>query len=241
MNNLLIYILVRIVKMKCEQTREHLVLHRQDARLTGTKRQEFLKHLRGCMKCQIEYEGLMHTATVLGNLEAPTPPPELIGNIQNKIREIHKQNQTAFFANPFSWIFNKVNLDLSPRLVNGVAVLCYMVVSAFLVKFAFFTDAPKQPLGLTAMEASRLVKPGQTSPSQLGSLKYNSVKEKQVLSTNVIGENKIGLSRPFIDIKSEEMWHTDTSNQNAETVDAPYPKTMSDKLTLFWNDIKTNL
>ena len=227
--------------MKCEQTREHLALHRQDSRLTGTKRQEFLKHLRGCENCQIEYEGLMHTATVLGNLEAPIPPPELLGNIQNKIREIHKQNQTAFFANPFSWFFNKINLDISPRFVNSVALICYLVVSVFIVKFAFFTDAPKQPLGLTAMEASRLVRPGQTSPSQLGSLKYNSVKTKQSLSISVIGKNAIDLSRPFVDSKSGEMWHTDTNNQDTETVDAPYLKTMNEKLTLFWSDIKTNL
>ena len=227
--------------MKCEQTREHLALHRQDSRLTGTKRQEFLKHLRGCENCQIEYEGLMHTATVLGNLEAPIPPPELLGNIQNKIREIHKQNRTAFFANPFSWFFNKINLDISPRFVNSVALICYLVVSVFIVKFAFFTDAPKQPLGLTAMEASRLIRPGQTSPSQLGSLKYHSVKTKQALSTGVIGENAIDLSRPFVDSKSGEMWHTDTNNQDTETVDAPYLKTMNEKLTLFWSDIKTNL
>ncbi len=227
--------------MKCEQTREHLVLHRQDSRLTGTKRQEFLKHLRGCENCQIEYEGLMHTATVLGNLEAPTPPPELLENIQNKIREIHRQNQTAFFANPFSWFFNKINLDISPRFVNSVALLCYLVVSAFLVKFAFFTDAPKQPLGLTAMEASRLVRPGQTSPSRLGSVKFDSTKVTKTPSTEVITENSVNLSRPFIGIKSDEMWHTDTNNQNADTVDAHFPKTMNEKLTLFWSDIKTNL
>lgn len=227
--------------MKCEQAREHLVLHRQDSRLTGTKRQEFLKHLRGCENCQIEYEGLMHTATVLGNLEVPTPPPDLLGNIQTKIREIHKQNQTAFFANPIAWLFNKVNLDLSPRFVNSVALLCYLVASAFIVKFAFFPDAPKQPLGLTALEASRLVKPGQTSPSQLGSLKFKSVKEKQPLSSSVIGENSIDLSRPFVDTKSEEMWHTITNNQDGETVDAHFQKTMNEKLTLFWNDIKSNL
>lgn len=227
--------------MKCEQTREHLVLHRQDSRLTGTKRQEFLKHLRGCENCQIEYEGLMHTATVLGNLEAPTPPPELLGNIQNKIREIHRQNQTAFLANPFSWFFNKINLDLSPRFVNSVALLCYLVVAAFLVKFAFFPDAPKQPLGLTAMEASRLVRPGQTSPSRLGSVKFDSTKVTKTLSTEVITENSVNLSRPFIDFKSDEMWHIDTNNQSADTVDAHFPKTMNEKLTLFWSDIKTNL
>lgn len=227
--------------MNCEQTREHLVLHRQDSRLTGTKRQEFLNHLRGCKNCQIEYEGLMHTATVLGNLETPTPPPELLGNIQNKIRVIHKQNQTAFFTNPFSWLFKKVNLDLSPRFVNSVALLCYLVASAFLVKFAFFTEAPKQKLGLTAMEASRLVNPGQTSPSQLGSLKYNSVRAKHTLSTNVIGVNRNDLSLPFVDSKSEEMWHSDTNNQDADSVDAHFAKTMNEKLTLFWSGIKTNL
>lgn len=226
--------------MKCEQTREHLVLHRQDSRLTGTKRQEFLKHLRGCKDCQIEYEGLLHTATVLGNLEVPTPRPALLGNIQNRIREIHRQNQTAFFANPFSWLFNKVNLDLSPRLVNSVALLFYLVASAFMVKFAFITDAPNQNLGLTAMEASRLVKSGQTSPSQLGSLKFNSVNAKRAIASDRIGENSIDPSRPFLDSKSEEMWHTDTNNQDADAVDTHYAKTMNEKLTLFWSDIKTD-
>ena len=154
--------------MNCEQTREHMIIHRQDDKSTGTKRQEFLEHLQGCNKCQVEYEGLWHTATVLESLEAPEPPPELLGNIQQNIREFHRQNQTAFFANPFSWLFRTLKLDLSPQFVNCVALLCYLIASAFIVKFAFFTDTSNQNLGLTAMEASRRIRPGQTSPSRLG-------------------------------------------------------------------------
>ncbi len=227
--------------MKCEQTREHMVLHRQDDGLTGSKRQEFLEHLQGCNKCQVEYEGLWHTATVLESLEAPEPPPELLGNIQQNIREFHRQSQTAFFANPFSWLFKTLKLEFSPQFVNCAALLCYLVASAFIVKFAFFTDAPNQNLGLTAMEASRRIRPGQTSPSRLGSVKFDSTKVDKTPSIEVIRENSINISRPFINIKSDEMWQTDPNNQAADSVDAHFPKTMNEKLTLFWNDIKTNL
>lgn len=227
--------------MNCEQTREHLILHRQDDGLTGTKRQEFLEHLQNCKNCQVEYEGLWHTATMLESLDPPVPPPELLGNIQQNIREFHRQSKTAFFANPFSWLFNTFKIDLSPQFVNGIALLCYIVASAFIVKLAFFTDTPNQNLGLTAMEASRRIRPGQTSPSQLGSVKFDNTIDDKPHSTQVKRENDINPSRPFVDIKSQERWHNDTKNQATDNVDAHFPKTMNEKLTLFWNDIKTNL
>lgn len=227
--------------MNCEKTREHLVLHRQDDRLTGTKRQEFLEHLQGCKNCQVEYEGLWHTATMLESLEPPVPPAELLGNIQQNIREFHRQSKTAFFANPFSWLFKTLKIDLSPQFVNGVALLCYIVASAFIVKYAFFSDSPNQNFGLTAMEASRRIRPGQTSPSQLGSVKFDSTKIDKEPAIEVERENDIPLSRPFVDIKSEEIWQTGPKNQASDNGDAHFSKTMNEKLTLFWNDIKTNL
>ena len=227
--------------MKCEQTRKHLVLHRQDATLTGTKRSEFLKHLRGCESCQIEYEGLMHTASILGGIEAPIPPPELLGKIQQKIRETHRQSQTAFFASPFSWIFDKFKIELSPQLVNCVALLCYLLTSAFVVKIAFFTEAPNHKPGLTAMEASRLVRPGQTSASHWATLKYDSIRIQEIPSTKLMDKYPLQISSPFVNIDPVKMWHTHSIEQTADSFDVSYPDTMNEKLTLFWSDIKTNL
>ena len=103
-----------------------------------TKSRSSLKHLRSCESCQKEYEGLLHTAAVLENLESPDPPPELLGKIQDQIRELHKKQNTAIFAAPFSWIIGKFKFNLSPKLVNGVAMVCYLLVSVFLVKIIFF-------------------------------------------------------------------------------------------------------
>lgn len=227
--------------MNCEQTREHLILHRQDDGLSGTKRKEFLNHLEGCDKCQVEYEGLWHTATVLESLEPPIPPPELLGNIQQNIREFHKQSQTAVFANPFSWLFKTLKLDLSPQFINSVALICYLVASALVVKIAFFTDSPDQNLGLTAMEASRRIRPGQTSPSRLGSVKFESTKADKPPSTEIMRVSNKNLSRRFTHNNLDEMWQTDSNNQPTDSVDAHFPITTHEKLTLIWNDIKTNL
>lgn len=226
--------------MNCEQTRENLVLHRQDSMLKGAKRREFLRHLRSCKACQIEYEGLWQTAAVLDSLEAPEPPPELIGNIQYQIREFHKRSQTAFFATPISWLFNKMKLKFSPQLVNCVALLCYLLASAFLVKVAFFTDAPEQNFGLTAMEEARL-RNARISPSPWASLKHGSAKTEKTQSVKVISEKPISLSNQFVDIQATEMWHSRAINNGTETTDVHFSNTASKKLTLFWNDIKTNL
>lgn len=231
--------------MNCEQTRKNLVLHRQDSMLKGADRREFLQHLRGCQECQIEYEGLWQTATVLGNLESPEPPPELLSNIQNKIREVHKQKQTAVFAHPISWLFGKCKLDLSPKFVNCVALLCYVAASAFLVKFAFFTDTPKtvspqQEFGMTALEETRL-RYVRISPSKLASVKYGNTKSDVKLSAQVLSDNLTSHSNQFVGNRTSEMWNSHTINRGSDTFDVHLSNTTDIKLTLFWSDIKTNL
>lgn len=231
--------------MNCEQTRENLVLHRQDSMLKAAERQEFLQHLRGCKACQVEYEGLWHTATVLENLEAPEPPPELLGNIQHQIRKVHKQSQTAFFASPFSWLFGKLKLELSPKFVNCAALVCYLLASAFLVKFAFYTeapqtDAPEQDFGLTAMQETRL-QYVRISPSPWASLKHGKTGVDNALRTTAPSDNLISLSTQFVGNEAVEMWHTHAINKVAETVDVHFAETTNKKLALFWSDIKTNL
>ena len=236
--------------MNCEQTRENLVLHRQDSMLKGVKRRDFLQHLRGCHACQVEYEGLWQTATVLGSLEPPEPPPELLGNIQHQIREIHKQSRTVFFANPISWLFGKFKLDLSPQFVNCVALLCCLAASAFLMKFAFFpdapntvaptADAPKQEFGMTALEATRL-RYVRISPSQLASLKHGSAKTDEKQHTKVLSDDRVSLPYQFVGIKTPEIWNSHTINRGVETIDGHLSNTSYIKLTLFWSDIKTNL
>ncbi|MDE0482272.1 MAG: hypothetical protein OXI67_06835 [Candidatus Poribacteria bacterium] len=232
--------------MNCEQTRENLVLHRENPILKGTERREFLQHLRSCKACQVEYEGLWHTATVLGNLEAPEPPPELLGNIQRQIRETHKRSQTAFFAAPISWLFGKMKLKFSSQVVNYAAMLCYLIASVFLVKLAFFSDAPKQTdkpeqnFGFTAMEETRL-QYVRIAPSPWASLKDKNTKTDERHSAQISSENRVDFSNQFVDIKTSELWHTHAINNVAETVDTHLVSTVSEKLTLFWSDIKTNL
>ncbi|MCE2402609.1 zf-HC2 domain-containing protein [Candidatus Poribacteria bacterium] len=226
--------------MNCKQTRENLVLHRQDSMLQGTKRHEFLQHLRGCKACQVEYEGLWHTATVLGSLEAPEPPPELLGNIQGQIREVHRRNQTAFFAAPISWLFGKFKLEISPQFVNCVALLCYLIVSVFFVKLVFFTDTPEQDFGLTAMEETRLQRV-RIAPSPWASLKHGSAQVEKTLPTEAPKKTHVNLASPFADIESTELWHTHPINKGTEVFDAHFSNTVSKKLTVIWSDIKTNL
>ncbi len=226
--------------INCEQARENLVLHQLNAKLEGTKRSEFFKHLQGCRRCQIEYEGLLHTAEVIENLETPEPPPELLTNIQTQIRETHKRSRTALLASPFSWVFNKFKLKLSPQIVNCTALVCYILASAFLVKFAFFTEVKDDGPSLTAFQEARL-RNARVSPSPWATLKYQNVRDKNESSTNITTERSFSPTDQSIDIKMEEIWYSNTINDGTETSDGRFINDESIKLTLFWNDIKTNL
>lgn len=226
--------------MNCEQAREYLVLHQPDSELKGTKRNDFFKHLRGCHSCQIEYEGLLHTAEVIGNLETPEPPPELLTNIQAQIREVDKRSRTAMFANPFSWVFGKFKLELSPQIVNCTALVCYVLVSAFLLKFAFFTEVKEDGPELTTMEASRLSYV-RIAPSPWGSLKHHDPKTEESQTMNIQTEDPVSPSDQFVGLKLEDNWHSHTVIEGADTGDGRFINDARVKLTLFWNDIKTNL
>ena len=219
--------------MNCEQAREYLVLHQPDSKLKGTKRSEFFKHLRGCHSCQLEYEGLLHTAEVIGNLETPEPPPELLTNIQTQIREVDKRSRTAMLASPFSWVFGKLKLGLSPQIVNFAALVCYILISAFLLKFAFFTEVKEEGPDLTAMEVSRL--------TPWGSLKHHNIKTEKSQTMNILSENPVSPSDQFVGIKLEDNWHPNTVIEGTDAGDGRFINDARVKLTLFWNDIKTNL
>lgn len=228
--------------MNCEQTRENLVLHRQGSMLTGTKRQNFLQHLRGCKACQMEYEGLWHTASLLGNLEAPVPPPDLLGKIQNQIRDVHKQSQTAFFANPISWLLQKFKIELSPQFVNGIALLCYLTASLFLVKIAFFTEKPTEDFGLTAtaFEATR-AKYARVSPSPWATLKHQYTKIDSPQPSTFLSEKNVSMPNQFVGMETSGIWYPRAINTGTETIDAHIPNMTKQKLALFWSDIKTDL
>lgn len=226
--------------MDCEHVRENMVLHQPDSKLKGTKRSEFFRHLRGCNSCQIEYEGLLHTAEVIRNLEAPEPPSELLRNIQTQIHKLHKRSRTALLANPFSWVSNKLKIELSPQIVNCSALLCYLLASVFLVKFVFFTDVQEDGPGLTVMEAARL-RNVRISPSPWGSLKHQNMKTEKPQITNIPKQNTVSPSKQFVGTKLEEIWHANSIGKGTETGDSRFINDASVKLTLFWNDIKTNL
>lgn len=226
--------------INCEQARENLVLHQPDAKLEGTKQSEFFEHLRGCRRCQIEYEGLLHTAEVIGNLETPEPPPELLTNIQTQIREVHKRSRTALLASPFSWVFDKLKLGLSPQIVNCTALVCYVLASVFLLKFAFFTDVKEEGLDLTAFQEARL-RNARVSPSPWATLKHQDVRNESESSTKITTENTFGPSDQSIGIKMEEIWYSNTVSDGTDTGDGRFINDANVKLTLFWSDIKTDM
>lgn len=230
-----------LLYMNCEQTREKLVLHRQESMFKDNEKQEFLEHLRSCESCQEEYEGLLHTAAVLENLESPEPPPELLGNIQEQIRELHRKQNTAMFAAPFSWLIGKFKFNLSPKLVNSVAMVCYLLASVFLVKVIFFDDTSNDDFAMTAMDNSRLPRM-RISPSHWGSMKHGI---KQTDNTKAIvkpSEDGVNLPDQFAGISESDFWHTRSTDEDADTViDGQFTNSIRNKLTLFWSDIKANL
>ena len=241
------------MNLNCEQTLNnlpHLVVN-ADARATEPiseeiSRRTLLEHLRTCPECQREYEALWHTADVLENTEAPSPPPELAGDIQQRVRQLHRQQQLAFFASPVAWCLDRLKLDLSPRLVNAIVLLFFLVASGFVMKLAFFTNSPEPEFGLTAMEKTRL-RHVRISPSP-----WAMVKDTETKVENPSAPQQSGIAAQHVHDSffsptqdSSEMWRTDTIGYQEQTGEASmvnYARDIaSEKLTVFWNHIKTEL
>ena len=241
------------MNLNCEQTLNnlpHLVVQ-GDTRTAepiseGISRRTLLEHLRTCPECQREYEALWQTASVLETTEAPIPPPELVGDIQQSVRHLHRQQQAAFFAGPLAWCLDRLKLDLSPRFVNAVVLLFFLVASGFVMKLTFFTEPQEPELGLTAMERTRL-QHVKISPSPWALIKDTETKV----------ENPGAPQQPVIAAQhaqdyffsptqdSSGIWRTDTVDYEEQTGGASvmsYSRNVaSQKLTVFWNHIKTEL
>ncbi len=241
------------MNLNCEQTLNnlpHLVV-KGEARTTEPiseeiSRRTLLEHLRTCPECQREYEALWHTADVLENTDAPIPPPELVGNIQHSVRQLHQQQQLAFFASPLAWCLDRLKLDLSPRLVNAIVLLFFLVASGFVMKLAFFTNSPEPEFGLTAMEKTRL-RHVRISPSPWAMVKDTETKvENPAMPQQPVIAVQQGNDSFFSPTQnSSEMWRTDTIGYEEETGEASVANYARDianeKLTVFWNHIKTEL
>lgn len=241
--------------MNCEQTRKnlpHSILkaHEQDSMAKGVSRNAFLQHLRACTACQSEYEALWQTATVLENLEVPIPPPELVGNIQQRVRKLHKRRHVAFFANPIAWGLGLLKLELSPKFVNAIALLCYLIATGFLVKLAVFTNPQETEIGLTAMEKTRL-RHVRISPAPWALVKDTQTETKTEPVARSTSYPEAIAARPNINdffdatVHSAELWSTRAADTVKETVDTTfvgYPSsTATEKLTVFWSHIKMKL
>lgn len=239
--------------MNCEQTLNnlpHLVVA-EDARTTdtvsgGVSRRAVLEHLRTCEGCQREYETLWNTASMLEGVDEPAVPPELVGNIQQRIRELHQQKQLAFFANPLAWCLDRLKLDLSPRLVNATALLFFLAASGFIMKLAFFTNPPEPESGLIAMKKT-VLQNIKISTSPWAGLKdvETSVEDGRMSPHSVITDEN-GYNHFFGPTSiGSKVWHTDyadTNRQTGQTSVAGYAQdSASEKLTVFWNQIKTEL
>ena len=241
------------MNLNCEQTLNnlpHLVV-KGDAQTTEPiseeiSRRALLEHLRTCPECQREYEALWQTADVLEHTEAPIPPPELVGNIQQRVRQLHRQQQLAFFASPLAWCLDRLKLDFSPRLVNAIVLLFFLVASGFIMKLAFFTNSPEPELGLTAMEKTRL-QHVRISPSPWALIKDTETEvenrhtpQQPVIAAQHAHDHFFGTAQ-----NTPKMWRTDTvsyEDQTSETSVVNYVQDVaSEKLTVFWNHIKTEL
>ena len=239
--------------MNCEQTLNNLphLVQQENAESreptsNGISRRALLEHLRTCPECQMEYEALWNTASMLENADELTPPPELLGNIQQQIRSVHKRQQIALFANPLAWCFDRLKLDFSPRFVNATALLFYIMASCFFVKLAFFTNPEEPEFGLTAMEKTRLQQV-RISPTPWGLLKdtkpkaENGYTEQQVVTSVQHSPNHFFTTAQAV----AGTWHTHTivTSKQTDTPDvATYRQNaVSEKLTVFWNNIKTDL
>ncbi|RKU07993.1 hypothetical protein C6503_23735 [Candidatus Poribacteria bacterium] len=239
--------------MNCEQTLKnlpHFVVaespEAMDRVSAGTSQRVVLEHLRSCPECQKTYEALWHTASVLESTDEPIPPPELANNIQARVRELHQRKQLAFFASPLAWCLDRLKLDLSPRVVNATALIFFLIVSGFTAKLAFFTNPPEPEPGLIAMKKTMLNKIRiSTAPWAVLKDTETHTEEGQMLQqsiTVVQGEQ----NRFFSPTRSvSQVWHTDTTDANGqggETSVANYLQNkVSEKLTVFWDNIKTEL
>ncbi len=241
--------------MNCEQTRRnlpHLILkaHEQDSIAKGVSRSAFLQHLRACTACQSEYEGLWQTATVLENLAAPLPPPELVSNIQQRVRNLHKRRHVAFFANPIAWSLELLKVEISPKFVNAIALLCYLIATGVLVQLALFTNPQQIEPNLTAMEQTRL-RHSRISPASWALLKDTQTETDTGPVARNTSQREAIVARPslnhFFDatLNSAEMWSTRAADTVKDTVDTTFavypPGTANEKLTVFWSHIKTKL
>lgn len=241
------------MNLNCEQTLNHLphLVVQGDTRTTEPlsdeiSRRTLLEHLRTCPECQREYEALWQTASVLESTAAPIPPPELVGDIQQSIRQLHRQQRLAFFAAPLAWGLNRLKLDLSPRFVNAVVLLFFLVASGFVMKLAFFTDSQEPEFGLTAMERTRL-QHVKIAPSPWAGIKDTETKVENPDAP----QQPVIAAQPAQDYffsptqDSSKMWRTDTVDYEDQTREASvvrYSQSVaSQKLTVFWNHIKTEL
>ena len=236
--------------MNCEQTLKHLphfVVEESpkaiDRVSVGTSHRAVLEHLRSCPECQKTYEALWHTASVLESTDEPVPPPELVGNIQQRVRELHQRQQLAFFASPLAWCLDRLKLDLSPRVVNATALILFLIVSGFTAKFAFFTNPPEPESGLIAMKKT-MVNKIRISTSPWAVLKDTETRaEEGQMSPQVVQSEHNRLFSPTR--SSSQVWYTDTTDANGQTGETSVANYLqnkvSEKLTVFWDNIKTEL
>ena len=239
--------------MNCEQTLNnlpHLVVE-ENSKITdvvsdGVSRRTVLEHLRSCQDCQREYEALWNTANMLESVDEPVVPPELAGNIQQRIRELHQQKQLAFFANPLAWCLDRLKLDLSPRFVNATALIFFLIASGFIMKLAFFTNPPEPESGLIAMKKSMLQNIKISTSPWAGLKDVEIPAEDGRMSQQPAIAPKNAYNHFFSPTSiGSRVWHTDYADANRQTGQtsvAGYSRdAASEKLTVFWNQIKTEL
>ncbi len=148
----------------CQKVQTEISIH-VNTNLSEFQKERLKQHLLDCSVCQRVYEQMWHTSLVLDDLSTLSPPADLLSKTQTQIRQVHRQQKLAFFANPVSWLFRIFHLDPPPTLVNYTAVVFYVVIIAFFIKLAVLDD--NSPLDLITTTPL----PVKTRVGQLGAIK----------------------------------------------------------------------
>jgi hypothetical protein len=165
------------MNLDCKQVLKDFSLH-QNPDLTDQEKVVYKQHFIDCPTCQIEYEAMLHTATVTKILQEPIPPLNLVGRIQTQIRQTHRRSVLDFLANPISRILLALKLGPHPTFVNYTAMLFYLMLTIFLVKVTFFHSTEPPPI-------ATLMKPSQ---ARMRTVLYGDVKRAARKSVRIEGK-----------------------------------------------------
>jgi hypothetical protein len=126
--------------MNCNDVRENLM----DVLAQGQTAPEVLAHLRECVSCSRELEGLRKTMALLDEWTAPEPSPYFLSRLQAHVRE--EQQKAPARAGLFAWLRKPILAGaLAGVLAAGGAVYTYL-------QFGLTSSGPSAAVDVEALD-----------------------------------------------------------------------------------------